>query len=111
MAIPELIIGDTWQGEVAVVDAAGAPLDLTGATIEVQFRRPNGVTYIAATPTVIDAAGGLLRWTVPAETTASEAEGPVDYGVRVTTDGGTWTVLRGRLTIVRGPVRDEPVSP
>lgn len=106
----ELIIGDTWVGEVVVLGDDG-PVDLTGATVVVQLRRASDALLVEPAVEVIDAPGGLLRWTVPAELTASYEAGQLDYGVRVTVGGVVSTVLRDHLRVVRGPVRPEPVSP
>lgn len=110
MATQELLIGDTWAGEVDVV-AGDAPVDLTDAAITVQFRRPNNGTLIAdATTTIIDAKQGRFRWEVGWEATKDAPEGAIDWGVRVTIDNRSWTVLRGRWTGVRGSV-ELPTAP
>ncbi len=104
----ELVIGDSWEGTAEVLDDDGSALDITGATAEVQFRRPSGaaldltVTVDAST----DAALGLVHWSVPYADTEGLAEGPVDYGVRVTLDGGyRQHILRRRMRLVLGPVQ------
>lgn len=106
----ELIIGDTWVGEVAVRDDSG-PVDLTGATIEVALRKGDGQALVEPAATITDGPGGILRWTVPAATTATYTEQTVHYGVRVTVGGVTSTVLRQRLEVRQGPVRGPVASP
>ena len=105
----ELYIGDTWQGDVEVLGDDDAPVNLTAATYEFEWRRPgSGVEILADATTVeaIDEEAGTLLWTVTDEDTAGVEPGPVRFGLRVTlADGTSWTVLDQIATITRGPVR------
>lgn len=53
------------------VDPGGAPLDLSGATVEASAER-NGIAAIAATCIIEHAAGGIVRVQFPPETFARE---------------------------------------
>lgn len=102
----ELVIGDTWIGEVEVFDHSGRA-DLTDADVVVHLRQANGNLLIAPEAVIVDGPAGLLRWEVPAETTATFKPESLDYGVRVTVDGVVSTVLRERVRVVLGPVQAE----
>lgn len=50
---------------ITFVDQDGNPLDLTGASVEYRFQRPDG-TLITVTGTIEDGPGGVALYTVTA---------------------------------------------
>src|SRR5690606_19600718 len=98
-----------WQGTVTVLDTDDAPVDLSGASYEFEWRRPgSGVEILVGDTTVaaLDEEAGRLLWTVEDDDTATLEPGPVRFGLRVTlADGSSWTILDQTATISRGPVR------
>lgn len=75
--------GETYRLRVKFEDAAGAAIDLTGATFEGRLALPGGVETIAAT---VDAAGGEVLISVDRTATANWPAGRLsmevwaDYG-------------------------------
>jgi hypothetical protein len=89
--------GDTWA-ESLELTLAGAPLDLTGATVEAwatNFQEE----LIALTAVITDATGGVVTIAPPA---GGLAPGRYVYDVQATTsDSNTRTWVRGHLDIYR----------
>jgi hypothetical protein len=80
--------GDTWERGYIIKDAAGAPLDLTGATVAMQVRDGGGVlvadlsTFCTITP-----LAGRIDLVAPAATMTLPI-GTYRFDVQVTYAGG-----------------------
>jgi hypothetical protein len=44
-----------------LIDGHGRPVDLTGATVQVKFKKADA-TIVTASPTVVDAPGGVVQY-------------------------------------------------
>jgi hypothetical protein len=99
----QLIIGDTWQpAEVALLDDAGDPYDLTGATGECEVRSSPGSTLLLTATVSHDGAGGVLTWVASAALTAALSAQTARYSVRLTfADATVRTVVVGTVHIVQ----------
>jgi hypothetical protein len=87
--------GDTWAQAFRLLQQ-GAPVDLTGSTVESSAEDTNNVTT-ALTVTILDAVDGRLQISAPAGTLAV---GDYDYDVQVTdasSDVTTW--IKGQLIV------------
>lgn len=102
----ELIIGDTYQGQIVVTEA-GTPLDLTGATNPVmQLRTDRGKLLLQPSLEFTNRAAGVLSWKADAEDTVGLQPCQAVMGVRITLPGGVVrTVAEAVVTIRHGPVR------
>lgn len=94
--------GDTWERGYIIKDAAGVPLDLTGATVALQVRDGGGAlvadlsTFCTITP-----LAGRIDFVAPAATMAIPV-GTYRFDVQVTYAGGrVKTYDASTLTILR----------
>lgn len=98
----DLIIGDSYQpAEVQLLDAAGDPVSLVGATgTSALVSESTGSTLASPTVTVTDAANGRFTWSLAAATTAGLSVGYAAFYVRLTFGDTTVRVpINGRVTI------------
>lgn len=103
--------GDTWRGLSLTLTLNGAPMDLTGARIDMQMRKlpiaaVAAYTWSSAgvspTITITDAVGGA----VSIAKRVIGGFGKLFFDVQVTTpDGDIRTVLSGELPIVEDVTR------
>lgn len=70
--------------EAVLSNAAGAPIDLNGASVRFHMRRAGGPIVVDAAATIVTAGAGLVRyvWTASNTSTAGsyQAEFEVTYG-------------------------------
>ncbi len=98
-----LYAGDTFEGDVSLVDSARAAVDLTGASGTIVVTDSDGDTAMSDSITVTDAAGGEFTWEIAAATTDAVSPGRYSYLVQLTfADGSKKTVLRGTLDVRAG---------
>ena len=72
MALADAVQGARRPSQtITWTDAAGNPLDLTGATITARILRPTGAVASDGTFVVTDAANGVFRWDYSAADVAS----------------------------------------
>ena len=74
--------------QATLKDATGAAVDITGAAVKFQMRAKTGTTFkVDATATIINAVGGIVRYTFLAADT--NTPGPYYAQWQVTFAGGT----------------------
>ena len=86
--------GATYSKTLTIKDTSGDPVNLTGKTFASKLRRRPTDTNAAATFTftVLNAAAGTVRWSMPATTTSGIVAEPHYYDLEMT-DGATVTRL------------------
>jgi FtsP/CotA-like multicopper oxidase with cupredoxin domain len=87
--------GDTWSQEFRLT-RAGAPVDLTGATLTAEARSRSGVTT-PITVTVTDALDGRIALSLP----TTLGPGLYTYDIEVDQGGTVTTWIQGTLTVAR----------
>jgi hypothetical protein len=87
----KLYRGDTWTRAWELRDAAGNPIDLTGASARLQVRDATGAVVISASTTdgriTLTPASGRIDMSVPYSATGL-APGPYRFDLEVTHAGG-----------------------
>lgn len=103
--------GDTWERVWQLKDAAGAPIDLTGASARLQVRNPENDEVMASASTVdaklsITAAEGKITMVMPyAEMALAGGSYPFDLEVTYA-DGRRRTYERNLLVVIEDITRD-----
>jgi hypothetical protein len=103
----ELIAGDDWEIAITMLDDAGNPFDLTGATISwtliddggQQFIAPDEVTVSVAT----DPTTGVATVTVPGTVTTRLKTFLYHDATRIVVAGVTTTILVGDIKVTSDP--------
>ena len=101
------VIGMDWDDTFTVDDpATGDPFNLTGCTITAKIAdapKATGSVVATVTATIVDAAGGVFRLTIPRATTATIAAGSYYWACAIRNAAGEkvrW--MYGRFTVVDG---------
>jgi hypothetical protein len=94
--------GDTWERGYIIKDAAGVPLDLTGASVDLQVRDGSGLLVAdLSTACTITPLAGRIDLVAPASTMDIPL-GAYRFDIRVTYAGGrVKTYDASTLTIIR----------
>jgi DNA-binding IclR family transcriptional regulator len=105
-----LVRGDTWTRAWELRDAAGAPIDLTGATARLQVRDDADAVLIAASTSdgriTVTATAGRIDMKVPYSATAL-APGSYRFDLEVThADGTRRTYEQDTLVVLADVARD-----
>ena len=102
---PALFAGDDWNVVATFTDAAGNPLDLTGATIMWALLDRNGkAVFVAADFTVaVGPQPGQCTLTVPAASTTKLSGGSYNDAWRVVAGGVATTLLYGSINVQADP--------
>lgn len=100
-------IGDTETISVAIQDAAGAPVNITGRTYAAQIRSTTDATTVLATfsCSIVSGAGGTLTASLSASTTAALTAGLGVWDLQETNGTTVTTLLAGPVTIVQDVTR------
>jgi hypothetical protein len=96
-----------WEDNFEVTDAAGDPIDLTGAAFEMDIRRADGtqlieLTTAAGTLPILNAAQGVFGVKVLAATMVTLAPGTYQLDCLVAQSGQTLRLFEGRLFLEKG---------
>ena len=99
--------GDDLIHTVTIVDAEGAPVNLTGRTYASQLRRYPDTEQIAATFDVdaTQANVGLLILSIDGDVTATLDPGPYRYDLEQTQGGTRTTLLAGEAIVTADVTR------
>ena len=102
---PALFAGDDWNVVATFTDAAGNPLDLTGATIMWALLDRNGkAVFVAADFTVaVGPQPGQCTLTVPAASTTKLSGGSYNDAWRMVAAGVTTTLVYGSVNVQADP--------
>ena len=100
-------IGDTETISVAIQDANGAPVNITGRTYASQIRSTTDATTVLATFTcsIVSGAAGTLTATLSAATTAALTAGLGVWDLQETNGSTVTTLLAGSVTIAQDVTR------
>jgi hypothetical protein len=108
------VAGDDWEVRLTLLDASGAPYDLSGtpsilwAMADRSGRRvvePNETTV-----SITDAAAGKCSVLIPASVTTRLAGGHYSDALRLITGGVTSTLLTGDWNVMADPFRQQVSS-
>lgn len=94
-------IGNSFQTQLVISDAAGSAQDITGATVVMVIYDRNGDAIHTATVTShTTAASGITDVAISKEDTATFVHGCYDYEITVTlSDGSKWTLEQGQFEV------------
>jgi hypothetical protein len=100
---PKHIKGDTWRTTTFTVTVNDLAKDLTGATIDMNVRDCNAVSWLDMTNgtgiTITDAANGVFQID---QQTLDIPAGLYSYDIQITdSDGVIATWIRGNITIIQ----------
>jgi hypothetical protein len=104
--VKNYVSGDSLDIGVTALDADGAALDITGATITYAISpadEPGGTAVVTKSTadgiTITDAAAGTFTITIDAGDTAALETADYHHEVQVTTaDSKVYTILRGKIS-------------
>lgn len=113
--LPSVTQGCSWSRVVTWDDSAGAPLDLTGYTRRMQFRRGSSLVLELSSTlggVAVGTTDGQVTLSMDPGQTAELPEGTLSFGLLMTSPGGVVTeLLTGALAVLPARVFGDSPQP